>query len=117
MTEEVFGEVADATLYRALMKESDTKLFGYLAAGHVVSTALLFMQGGVAGIHLVGTTNECRGKGCATAVTAAALRFAKEAGCSRAALQASAAGKRVYSKLGFSEFSKLFHWTVGESRR
>ena len=114
VTEEAFGKTRDATLYRSLMQESDTKLFGYHAAGRVVSTALLFMQDGVAGIHLVATSNDCRGKGYGTAVTATALRFAKAAGYGRAALQASAMGKGVYARLGFSEFSQLFHWRMGE---
>jgi GNAT superfamily N-acetyltransferase len=115
VTEEAFGEKGDATLYRSLMNESDIELFGYYTAGRVVSTALLFMQDGVAGIHLVGTLHDCRGKGHGTAVTATALSFAKQAGYGRAALQASAMGKGVYSRIGFSEFSKLFHWRVNET--
>ncbi len=115
VTEEAFGKVEDPTLYRSLMQEPDTKLFACHAAGRVVSTALLFFANGAAGIHLVATSTDFRRRGYATAVTAAALRCAQAAGYGLAVLQASAAGKEVYARLGFSEFSQLGHWRLGES--
>jgi ribosomal protein S18 acetylase RimI-like enzyme len=113
VTDESFGTTDDATLYRSLMQDSDIKLFGCFSSGRVVSTALLLLLDGVAGIHMVATSNQFRGRGCATAVTAMALGFAREAGYPRAALQASGMGRNLYRRLGFSEFSRLVHWRIG----
>ena len=88
-------------------------LFACFLGGRAVATALLLLQDGVAGIHLVATSSDCRRRGYGTAVTAAALGYAKAAGYRSAALQASAMGKGVYGRLGFCEFSPLRHWRMG----
>ncbi len=92
------------------MKQPDVHLFGCLVSGLVVATALLFVHDGVAGIHHVATSKDWRQRGYGTAVTTSAMRFAKQAGLRWAALQASAMGKGVYARLGFSAFSPLYHW-------
>lgn len=69
--------------------------------GEAVATAGVLMQDGVAGIYAVGTRTAWRGRGLGSAVTRAAMDVARARGCHTAMLQASAAGLRVYEKLGF----------------
>ncbi|HEY0278993.1 MAG TPA: GNAT family N-acetyltransferase [Solirubrobacterales bacterium] len=56
---------------------------------------------GVAGIYSMGVAPKARGRGIGLALTRAALRVAWEAGCRAAALNATAAGERLYLRAGF----------------
>jgi GNAT superfamily N-acetyltransferase len=66
-----------------------------------VSAVTLFINQGVAGIYLVSTIPEARGKGLGTHMTSLALRQAKELGCELVVLHATEQGQRMYEKLGF----------------
>ena len=80
--------------------------------GKPAATASVLMCGGVAGIYLVGTIKEARGKGLGTAATLAALQHAKERGASIGALQSSAMGERVYRAMGFVSHGmmSMYEW-------
>jgi GNAT superfamily N-acetyltransferase len=69
--------------------------------GEPAATASVLMCGEVAGIYLVGTVKEARGKGLGTAATLAALQHAKERGATVGALQSSPIGESVYRAMGF----------------
>ncbi|HVE72705.1 MAG TPA: GNAT family N-acetyltransferase, partial [Thermoanaerobaculia bacterium] len=69
--------------------------------GKPVATASVLMCGDVAGIYLVGTLKEARGRGLGTAATLAALHYGRERGARVAALQSSAIGESVYHGMGF----------------
>jgi GNAT superfamily N-acetyltransferase len=66
-----------------------------------VATTTLLVDGAVAGVYHVATLPVARGRGIGAAVTRAAMRFARERGATRAALQSSDSGFRVYQSLGF----------------
>lgn len=68
-----------------------------------VGTALLFKTGEVMGIHSVGILPSQRRKGYAEAIMQFLLNRSIALGARYATLQASAMGKGLYDKLGFSE--------------
>ena len=76
------------------------------AAGTVRATAAAAVFGRTTGVYFVNTDQEWRGRGVATAMTAAALRSAVAAGAELAFLDASALGRSIYLRLGFTPVSE-----------
>src|SRR5688572_10846056 len=68
-----------------------------------LATTSVLVDGDLAGIYFVATLPEARGRGIGSAVTRAAMRYARDAGATRAALQSSEIGYSVYRSLGFVE--------------
>jgi ribosomal protein S18 acetylase RimI-like enzyme len=68
-----------------------------------LATTSVLVDGDLAGIYFVATMPEARGRGIGAAVTRAAMRYAREAGATRAALQSSDSGFGVYRALGFEQ--------------
>jgi GNAT superfamily N-acetyltransferase len=75
--------------------------------GSPVAATTLFVHDGVAGIYLVSTVPGFRGKGFGSAMTLAALRQARDLGCSMAVLQATATAEQMYTRLGFQPVCKF----------
>jgi ribosomal protein S18 acetylase RimI-like enzyme len=71
--------------------------------GEAVATASAMLTGEVAGIYNVATLPHARRRGFGGALTAHAVREARNRGASVAVLQSSEAGLRVYQALGFRE--------------
>lgn len=69
--------------------------------GRPLAIAMTIVSHGIAGIYWVGTIAEARGKGLASAVTAAAVAAGFEMGATAASLQASPMGESVYRAMGF----------------
>lgn len=63
----------------------------------------VLVEGNLAGIYFVATMPEARGRGIGSAATRAAMRYARDAGATRAALQSSDSGFGVYQSLGFEQ--------------
>jgi ribosomal protein S18 acetylase RimI-like enzyme len=83
--------------------DRDLRMFvGYLG-GTPVATCYLFLTGGVAALHHVVTDPRYRRRGIGAAMTDAAVRHARDAGCRIAVLTASPYGIGVYRRLGFRE--------------
>lgn len=72
-----------------------------------VATSSVLLTGDLAGIYHVGTLPDARGRGIGSALTAAALRLAKERGAKQAVLQSSDMGESVYRSLGFISRARL----------
>jgi ribosomal protein S18 acetylase RimI-like enzyme len=68
-----------------------------------LATTSVLVEGDLAGIYFVATMPEARGRGIGSAATRAAMRYAREAGATRAALQSSDSGFGVYRGLGFEQ--------------
>ncbi len=75
--------------------------------GVPVAKALLSLAAGAAGIYGVSTAPAARRQGIGGAVTAAALRAARQAGCRIGVLHSTGMGKGVYQSLGFKEYCKI----------
>lgn len=107
---EAFDINDNPELYLKLFYDDDIAFYAGYASGKIVATTMLFNSSDTAGIHQVGTLKEYRGKGFGTALTKKAFYDAKLKGCKFGVLQASEMGKRVYSKVGFTEYCKVRHW-------
>ena len=72
-------------------------------AGEPVARATVLLADGVAGLYGVETLATARGRGLGSAITCAALTYARDQGYEVAVLQASPMGFGVYQRLGFHE--------------
>lgn len=75
--------------------------FTGFAGADAVATSVVHLHEGAAGVFSVATLPAFRRKGYGEAMTARALRWAAEQGCSLAYLQASAMGLPIYERMGF----------------
>jgi GNAT superfamily N-acetyltransferase len=73
--------------------------------GTAVATSRVLLYQGVAMVHGVATVPEARRQGIGSAVTVAALRFARERGCRIGVLQASSMGQGPYRRIGFRQIA------------
>jgi GNAT superfamily N-acetyltransferase len=79
---------------------------GYLDGKPVATTSLL-LCGELVGVYHVVTLPPARGRGIGSAITRAALRYAKRTGATQGALQASEMGLSVYRAIGFVQYCDL----------
>lgn len=98
------------TLFTQLALADNTEWHCYLASlrGLPAASAGVLMTGGVAGIYWVGTLPHARRLGLGAAVTAAALRSARDRGYRVGTLTSSQLGYSMYQRLGFRDYA-LFH--------
>jgi GNAT superfamily N-acetyltransferase len=85
---------------------------GWLASvdGEPASALVLVYHGGDAGVYLVATAPELRGRGAAGAALHRALLQARAEGCTTSTLQASEMGRSVYARLGYSDLGAYHLW-------
>jgi hypothetical protein len=81
-----------------------------------VSTLLLYLSSGVAGLHAVSTLSEFRNRGFGLAISRFALLDAFKMGYYIGVLQASSLGERVYKKLGFQRYCDIFSYAIIEDK-
>jgi predicted GNAT family acetyltransferase len=82
----------------------------------LVGTALLHMQDGIAGIHSVGILPEVRRQGYAEEIMKLLINIAMDYNASHCILQASAMGKGIYTRLGFTEDFLFSHYKLGANK-
>jgi len=83
-----------------------------------VCTALSFNRDGVAGLYMIATLPDYRGKGYGSRITLAAIENCFASGAGTIILHASAMGESLYRRLGFSEYCKFgILWMVGKEFR
>jgi len=105
-------KICAAALFNLYLKigwQSDAPFHHFLGwwKGRAVASASLFFAADVAGIYLVGTFPETRGRGIGTAMTLACLQRARELGFNLAVLRSSPLGENVYRRIGFREYCRL----------
>jgi len=96
-----------ATLGADMAPDAQTQFFAVLRDGQPVSTSMLYLADGLAGIYCVATLPEERGKGLGAHATAEALRIAQGLGYRVGVLQSSPAGHPVYLRLGFGDYATV----------
>jgi ribosomal protein S18 acetylase RimI-like enzyme len=84
------------------------RLFAAVDAGSAVrATSGSGVYGTDASVLFVNTDPRWRGRGIGRAMTAMALRSARDRGAQRACLDASGAGLSIYTRLGFEEVARI----------
>lgn len=91
--------------------EAIAQFYGVLKGGKIVSTSVLYLAHGLAGIYCVSTIPDERGKGLGAHVTAEPLRIAKRLGYGVGVLQSSHEGHSVYKHLGFKDYAGVPMYT------
>jgi GNAT superfamily N-acetyltransferase len=81
--------------------------------GRPVACLTLLREGADAGVFLVGTVPEARGRGLARRLLLRALHDAREQGATVSTLQSSRLGYPVYQRLGYLELGRLGMWERG----
>ncbi len=79
-----------------------------------VSTLLLYLSSGVAGLHAVSTLPEYRNRGFGLAISSSALIDAFNMSYSVGVLQASSLGEKVYRKLGFTKYCDIISYSFND---
>jgi GNAT superfamily N-acetyltransferase len=110
ITEEAFKKKRNSHIYIMFLNENDIRFYGCYYKDKIVATLMLYIKDAIAGIYLVSTANEFRGKGFGTLIAKTALRDAKDLGCKYSVLQASDMGRTVYNNIGFKEYCKIRNW-------
>ena len=106
-----FGADEPSGLREILARQKPIRLYGYREDGAIVGCALRYQVGDVAGVHVVGTRPEYRGRHIATAIMTRLVRDAWKEGMTVSCLQASKLGRPVYERIGFRPVSTVIHWT------
>lgn len=83
--------------------DAPLQFFAVCRDGQMVSTSLVFLADGVAGIYCVSTIPDERGRGLGAYATAEPLRMVRALGYRVGVLQSSPTGYSVYRKLGFAD--------------
>jgi ribosomal protein S18 acetylase RimI-like enzyme len=99
-----FYELAAPAL---LAPDSPLRMYVGYAGGEAVAASELTVGGGVAGLYGISTLAAHRHRGYGSAMTAYPLLEARGDGIATAVLQASAAGRAVYERIGFEKFGEI----------
>ena len=96
----------------AVEAPTEMVLLNGFADGQAVASAAVFFTGKVAGIFDIATRPEHRGRGFGSAMFAAALHVAADAGARLAVLQASPDGLNIYQRAGFKPLGTFEVWNL-----
>jgi len=110
----VFKIKIDLDLLKYLLLEKKSRFYLGFYNGEPVSTLLLYLSSGVAGLHAVSTLPDYRNKGFGLAISGVALKEAYRLGYKISVLQASELGEKVYRKLGFKKHCEIFSYELQE---
>ena len=112
----VFGIKVDYELMEYLLSEPEAKFYLGNFEGKPVSSLMLYLSSGVAGLHAVSTLKEYRNRGFGLAISRMALKDAFKIGYKVGVLQASTIGERVYRKMGFQKYCDIISYELEENK-
>ena len=110
----VFKIKIDLELLKYLLIKKESRFYLGFYNGKPVSTLLLYLSSGVAGLHAVSTLPDYRNKGFGLAISGVALKEAYKLGYKIGVLQASELGEKVYRKFGFKKYCDIFSYELQE---
>ncbi|UCD01778.1 MAG: hypothetical protein JSV23_01785 [Promethearchaeota archaeon] len=113
----VFGLNVDFDFLRFICLQEQVQFYLGKFEGKSVSTLVLYLSSGVAGLHAVSTLLEYRNKGFGLTISRTALIDAFKIGYRVGVLQASSLGERVYRKLGFQKYCDIFSYALTEETK
>ncbi len=104
-----FGYNVDPTVISRIITDSENpRLCIYEENGMSLGCGLVYFDSlNIAGLHMIGTVPEGRGKGVGKCITEKLLQEAKVMGGKQCVLHASVMGETIYKKLGFEAFGIL----------
>jgi len=108
----VFALKVDHDLLKFLSQQGNTYFYLGKYNEKPVSTLMLYLSSGVAGLHAVSTLPEYRGRGFGFCISRTALIEAFQLDYYIGVLQASSLGERVYRKLGFQKYCDIFSYAL-----
>ncbi|MBY9016916.1 MAG: hypothetical protein KGD68_14595 [Candidatus Lokiarchaeota archaeon] len=108
----VFHIKVDHELLKDLRVESDVTFYLGIYNEKYVSTLLLYLIPGVAGLHAVTTLPDYRNKNFALTMSNRALLDAHDLGYKYGVLKASTMGQPVYKKLGFKKYCDIITYSL-----
>jgi len=108
----VFNLRVDYDLLKFLYLQEDFHFYLGNFKGNYVSTLMLYLSSGVAGLHAVSTLPEYRGKGFGLSISRKVLINALHRGYFIGVLQASALGEKIYKKLGFQKYCQIISYAL-----
>jgi predicted acetyltransferase len=108
----VFGIQIDFELLNYLFFEPEARFYIGNFESKPVTSLMLYISSGVAGLHAVSTLKEYRGRGFGLAISIMALLDAFKMGYKVGVLQASALGENLYRKLGFRKFCDIISYEL-----
>lgn len=109
-----FGYRVDPNVINCILQNSNsTKLYIFHENGKSLACGIIFFDNNQnAGLHMIGTLVEGRGKGIGKAMTEKLLMEAKLSKSKNVVLHASLMGENIYRKLGFEPFGELETYRV-----
>lgn len=114
-SEVLTGKSVDFKLFRELIFSKEFNFFSLWYGKKMISTALIFLKDGVAGIYFVSTLRVYRGNGYGTLITSSIIDHYISKGIDKFVLHSTPLGFPVYKKLGFTENMKFgIYWMVGK---
>jgi ribosomal protein S18 acetylase RimI-like enzyme len=104
-----FGYSVDSNVIYKLVKGSvNIRLFIYQEEQKCLGCGIVFFDSNKnAGLHMIGTVPDGRGKGIGKSITERLLLEAKINKMNRCVLHASLMGESIYRKLGFESFAEI----------
>jgi hypothetical protein len=109
---QVFGIQVDFDLLKFLLLQEEVHFYLGKFEGNSVSTLMLYLSSGVAGLHAVSTLPEYRNKGFGLSISRTALINALNMGYHIGVLQASSLGEKIYKKLGFQKYCDIISYSI-----
>lgn len=112
-----FGYKVDHTIIQKLcIVESPIKLFIHWESNQCLGCGIIFIDSNHnAGLHMIGTIPEGRGKGIGTQMVMRLLEEIKAKSCNFCVLNASKMGEPIYKKLGFQSYGNLETYRILKS--
>ncbi len=107
INEAAFGYEIDIDVIRAIARHPEVSIFLSRSNREPVAAAMLFLHGGVAGIHMLGVSPAFRRQGFARGMMMDLLRHAESQQARYCTLQASPSGQTLYESLGFKQSGSI----------
>jgi ribosomal protein S18 acetylase RimI-like enzyme len=113
---DAFGYKVDGNIIYLVSEDSSkVRIFTYLQNNEYLGCGIVFFDANNnAGLHMIGTTPNGRGKGIGTKMTEKLLWEAKANKSENCVLHASMMGENIYKKLGFISFGELETYRILE---